>query len=219
MSQSFGEVEEGEGDGDGDVEAFGEAVHGYFDVFVSEVDGFGGEAGEFGAEDECHGRGDVEVGDECVVSMGSGGDDAVAAAAELSVGGLDVGVGVVVDPLGGTYGDVARGVEGIVVLDDVDVLDAETVAGTKDGGGVVGLVDVFEGDGDVACAEGRYAVDECAAVVGDELGGGFVEGFLFRGVELGEELCEWGGVVEVDSRHVEIFLQKYELFFVFLHFV
>lgn len=169
MAEAFGEVEEGEGDGDGDVEAFGEAVHGYLDIFVGEVDGFGGEAGELGAEDECHGGGDVEIGDEGVVGVGSGGDDAVAATAQLGIGRLDVGVGIVVDPLGGAHGDVAGGVEGVVALDDMDVLDAEAVAGAEDGGGIVGLVDILQRHGDVAGAEGRNAVDEGAAVLGNEL--------------------------------------------------
>ncbi len=169
MAEAFGEVEEGEGDGDGDIEALGETVHGDFDVFVSEVDGLGGESREFGAEDECHRSGDVEVGDEGVVSMRGGGDDAVAFLTEGTVGGLDVGVGVVVDPFGGAYGDIAGGVEGVVALDDVDILYAETVAGAEDGGGIVRLVDILQRHGDVAGAEGRYAVDEGAAVLGDEL--------------------------------------------------
>ena len=48
----LGEAEEGEGGTDADVETLGEAVHGHFDVAVGVVDGFGGEAGEFGAEYE-----------------------------------------------------------------------------------------------------------------------------------------------------------------------
>lgn len=201
VAESFGEVEEREGDRDGDVETFGEAVHGYFDVFVGKVDGLLREPGEFGAEDECQGCGDVEVGDEGVVGVGCGGDDAVAAAAKFVVGGGDVRVGVVVDPFGGANSDVARGVEGIVALDDMDVLDAETVAGAEDGCGVVGLVDVFECHGDVAGAEGGYAVDELAAVVGNELRGGFVECFFGRGVEGGEKLSQGRGGVEVDAGH------------------
>ena len=39
-AHAFGEVEEGEGGADADVEAFGEAVHGDFDVAVGVVDGF-----------------------------------------------------------------------------------------------------------------------------------------------------------------------------------
>ena len=193
--KSLAQVEEGEGDGDGDVEAFGEAVHGYLYIFIGEVDGFGGESCELGAEDEGHGGGDVEVGDEGVVGVGGGGDDAVAAAAQLGIGRLDVGVGIVVDPLGGAHGDVAGGVEGVVALDDMDVLDAEAVAGAEDGGGIVRLVDILQRHGDVAGAEGRYAVDEGAAVLGDELCAGFVEGFLLGNVEPGEELREGSGVV------------------------
>ena len=78
-------------------------------------------------------------------------------------------VGVVVNPLGGSDGDVAGRVEGIVGFDDMDVLDAEAVAGAEDGGGVVGLVYVFEDDGDVACAERCETVEEVSFVVGDEL--------------------------------------------------
>jgi hypothetical protein len=51
----------------------------------------------------------------------------------------------------------------------VDILYAETVAGAEDGGGIVRLVDILQRHGDVAGAEGRYAVDEGAAVLGDEL--------------------------------------------------
>lgn len=77
-AEARGEGEEGEGGGDGDVEGFGESEHGYFDVGVGEVDGLGGESGEFGAEDEDGGGGDVEVVDEGVVVVGGGGDDAIA---------------------------------------------------------------------------------------------------------------------------------------------
>ena len=115
--------------------------------------------------------------------MWGGGDDAVAAAAQFGIGRLDVGVGVVVDPLGRAYGDVAGGVEGVVALDDMDVLDAEAVSGAEDGGGIVGLVDILEGHGDVACAQGRYAVDEGAAVLGDELRGFLVKCLLGVQVE------------------------------------
>lgn len=201
MAEAFGEIEKGEGHGNGDVEALGEAIHGYLDVFVGEVDSLRGEACKFGAEDECYGRGDVEVGDEGVVGVGSGSDNSVAAAAQLFIGRLDVGVGVVVDPLGGAYGDVAGRVEGIVALHDMDVLDTEAVAGAEDGGGVVRLVDVFECHGDVACAQRGDAVDELAAVVGDKLRGIVVKGFLLLIGEMREERSQRTGIVEVDTGH------------------
>jgi len=180
VAEAFGEVEEGEGDGDGDIEALGETVHGDFDVFVSEVDGLGGEPREFGAEDECHRSGDVEVSDKGIVGVGGSGDDAVAATTQLGIGRLDVGVGVVVDPFGGAYGDIAGGVEGVVALDDVDILYAETVAGAEDGGGIVRLVDILQCNGDMAGAQGCYAVDELASIFRDKLRGTFIEGlFLF----------------------------------------
>ena len=60
--------------------------------------------------------------------------------------------------------------KGVEVFDDVDILDAEAVAGTEDGGGVVGLVDVFEGEGEPAGAAGEDGFEAFAAM-GGEAGG------------------------------------------------
>ena len=168
-TESGGEGEERECSADGDVETFGEAVHGYFYIGVGEVDGFLCEASEFGAKDEGSGLADVEVGDECVVGVRGGGHNTIAFVAEPLVGRGSVGVGVVIDPFGGAYGNVSGRVEGIVSFYDVDILHAEAVAGAEDGGGVVALVYVFENDRDMSGAEWSQAVEEVALVFGDEL--------------------------------------------------
>ena len=177
---ALGGAEEAEGSADRDVETLGEAVHRDFDVAVGAVDGFVGEACQFGAEDECHGAAEVEVANHCVVFVRQGGDDAVALVVQVSVGFFYVAVLVVVHPLAAAHGDIAGGVEGIAVLDNVHILNAEAVATAQHGTGVVRLVDVFKHHGDVACAVLHQPVEEAALVVGIELAEGFVEPlFLF----------------------------------------
>ena len=108
---------------------------------------------------------------------------------------------VEVDPFVGAHGDIGVGCVFVMVLDDVDILDAEAVAAAQDGTGVVGLEDVFEDDADVACAVEDEFVEELAFVGTEELGGGFVELFA-----LGEgEGVEDGTVGVVDFGHGVVF--------------
>ena len=127
---------------------------------------------------------------------------------------MDVFVRIVVDPLGGAYGDIAGGVEGVVLLHDMDILDTEAVARAEDGGGVVGLVDILEDDGDMSRALRGDAIDELQTTLGHEARGCLIEPLLFFVAELGER-----GVsccVEFDSWHVvEKFLQRYEIILYF----
>jgi hypothetical protein len=57
----------------------------------------------------------------------------------------------------------------VPVLDDVDVLHPEEIAGAHHGAGVVRLVDVLQHHGDMARALGCDTVEELAFVVRDEL--------------------------------------------------
>ena len=97
---------------------------------------------------------------------------------EVTVGGEDVAVLVVVDPLAAAHGNIAGGVEGVAVLDDVNVLHAEAVAAAQYGAGVMRLVDVLQHHGDVAGAVLDEAVEELPFVVGNHLAGGLVEFLL-----------------------------------------
>ena len=178
-------------------EALGESVHGYLDVGVGAVDSLLCEASELGAEDESRGLADVEVADHGVVFVGQCSYDAVTLAVEVVVGLLDGVVGVVVDPFGGSYGHIASGIEGIAGFDNMDILHAEAVAGAQYGGGVVGLVDIFEHHGDVAGAQGRETIEEGASLGGDEVGGALIEGLFLGKGERGER----EGGVGLSLRH------------------
>ena len=118
--------------------------------------------------------------------MGEGGDNFVTFGVEVLVALEDVWVLVVVDPFVGAYGDIAGGVEFVVLFDDVDILDAEAVAGAEHGAGVVALEDVFENYGDMTGSVEHEAFDESAAVVADELCKDVVE-LLFLFVVVGSQ--------------------------------
>ena len=55
------------------------------------------------------------------------------------------------------------------MFDDVEFLDTEAVAGSDDGSSVMGLVDVFEDDGDEMSAMGSGVMDKGVSIMGDVL--------------------------------------------------
>ncbi len=70
-------------------------------------------------------------------------------------------------PALGAHGDTgAVGAEGVQVFDDMDILDAEAIARAQDRGGVVGLVNVLEDEGEPAGAAGENGSEALPAMGG-----------------------------------------------------
>ena len=115
---------------------------------------------------------EVEVVDEQVALVGGGGDDAITLGPEVA-DGIQSGPGttVVVDgkPVGSSLGDFGVVAESVLVLDGVNVLDAEAIAGTEDGTAIVGMKKVLEHEGDVGGALADKAVEKVVFVVRHEL--------------------------------------------------
>ena len=146
-----------DGGGHADVEALDEAAHGDADAAGAGRGDGGPDALALVAEDEGE-AGEVAQVFGGEVAFGVGGD-------QRHAGGLGPGeqrggavVAGDVDPLLGAAGDgVGDGEGGAGALHDVQVLDAEGVAGAEHGGAVVGVVRAVEDDGDrvAAAARGR----------------------------------------------------------------
>ena len=148
-AESFDETGDREGEGHGDVEALGEAVHGDAEVAFRSGQGGGGEAFVFGPEEERDGLVDGQGGEVVTGLVRRGGDEPVAAGLERLNRGLGTVIAVQGEPLRAAHGDVVVRAIVIATLDDVDILQAEAVATAEAGAGVVGLVDVFEEDGEM----------------------------------------------------------------------
>ena len=187
------------GYGVGDVETFGEAVHRDFHGAVAAGDGFVGESCEFGAEPEggfvFHGQ----VVEEETVFCGQRGHEFVASRVELVGAPFHIArlVWVVMqcEPFVRAHGNRLMNCEFILLLHDMDILNAVAFAGAHHRADVLRLEKVFQHDGEMAGAVRQHRLysrvafrcDE-GAQIGDEFGFLFVcvavEKFLFEFVRV-----------------------------------
>ena len=145
-----GDFKEKDGGSHREVEAFDKTEHRNGNLLVGKAEGGLGKAAVLVAQKEGNFRIGKEVSFKDVFSgrIGDGGKNGEAFLLKMGkalAGGEEAVEG---EPfVGGGGGGLAdfSGVEGSFFFEDkVDVLDAEGVGGTEDGGGVVGVVDVFE---------------------------------------------------------------------------
>ena len=61
--------------------------------------------------------------------------------------------------------DVAVGGKVVAAFNGVDILDAEPVTASQDGAGVMGLVNIFEDDGDLASSLAKDGAEAIATIV------------------------------------------------------
>ena len=199
MVKSFHHIGDEYGDGVGDIEAFGEAVHRDFHGAVAAGDGFVGEPCEFGAEPEGGFVFHRQVVEEEAVFGGQRGHELVAGRVELVGAPFHIArlIGVVVqrEPFVRTHGNRLVNREFILLLHDMDILDAVAFAGAHHRADVLRLEKVFQYDGEMAGAVRQHRLyarvafrrDE-GAQIGNEFG--FlsaceaVEKFLFEFVRV-----------------------------------
>ena len=158
---------------DGDVKALGETVHRDHQPLISHGDGGFTEAGQLGAKKKSRFAGrEVETVKGHGIFAGNGNDDPVTALFQRPHRLCRIFLRTVVfdemQPFGRPQGNI--GVDGVLVavLNDVDILDAETVATAQDGTGIVRLVQVLQHDREITCPPGQYLAEQRSPVLCDE---------------------------------------------------
>ena len=197
LAHTLGDAEQAEGCANANIEALGKSIHGYLDISVCVVDSLLGESGELGAENQACGLGDVELAYHRVVLVRGSGYYLIAFLAKCIVGIEGLLVFVYVHPFVGSHCYFAVGTELVVLLDDVHILDSETIATAQYGACIMTLIDVFNHNAYVACAVLYQRIEQVPFVFGIQVGKGFVElYFLLKGITI-KEMC----VVLVDFGH------------------
>jgi hypothetical protein len=156
-AEPVGEGLNKDGGGYAYIKAFGKTNHGDHDEIIGQFHGYGGQSGQFRSEDQggflIEGQG--FRGKSILVRRG--GNNPVTLFFQAGQTGNGIVAGAIVfkevEPFRGAKRHVRVDLIFVAVFDDVNVLNAKTIAGTQYRAGVVGLVYVFEGNGDMSGTE------------------------------------------------------------------
>ena len=187
LAQASGEVIETQGGADGNIETFAEAGHGNQGIGVRLFQSGIAEPGQLCPKEQGHFAINGNLVNGGGGGVGGSGDEGIALGFEFAeAGGGVVGVGLVMavegEPTVCTNADVAVGRKIVAGFDGMDVLNPETIAASQDSAGVMGLVDIFQNDGDLTGSFAQDGTEAIAAIfrqkflkVGNEVG------FLVKG--------------------------------------